>query len=275
MASKATAEQPENNKVRGFLRKNLFALNFFRVHLIYFLTFIIIGSLFVYLLPGGGYNISYINALSLCSSAMTTTGLNVVDLGDLSTGQQVILVLLMLIGNQIFTGSFVVWVRRYYFRQHFKEIVALAKKKHCSVQDAEDGEAKQSEQPPSSGSTAENDNNEGETHTGDVPESDEAGNKRPKEESDQSKDQEEASKAKSLVDHTRSQHKGLGAFPSPFEIEALKAPLKWINPSTRSADDLNHDYLSFSPAIKGNSHFHGLSTEQEEELGGKMRATVC
>lgn len=279
MPSHSDEEEPRHDsKVFSWIRKNLFELNFYRFHLAYFIVFILIGSLFVWLLPGGGYNISYINALSLCSSAMTTTGLNTVDLGDLSTGQQVILVILMLIGNQIFTGSFSVWIRRYYFRRKFQEIVKLAKSKHCSLQEAEDEEARQHEKDEvepspdsSSGNGAEQDSGS-DSHS---PENQDAHQQVGTEESnDEEKEQDEADKSKALIDHSLSHHKGLGSFPNPFEIEALKFPLKWINPSTKSADALNHDYLSFTPVIKRNSHFHGLSQAEEEELGGVEYAAL-
>lgn len=273
-----SAERASKSNVVSWMRKNLFVLNFFRVHLIYFLTFILIGSLFVLLLPGGGYNISYIDALSLSSSAMTTTGLNVVDLGDLSTGQQVVLVVLMLIGNQIFTGSFSVWVRRYYFRQHFMEIVQLAKKNHCSLEDAEKSETRQHEQKQEHGDQAEVHRDSADHQTDASKDLQEEADRRQQAETEETSDAEmdrkEPEKAKALVDRNLSHHKGLGAFPNPFEIEALKFPLKWINPSTRSADALNHDYLSFKPVVKRNSHFHGLSQAEEEELGGVEYAAL-
>lgn len=261
---------------RKFIRGDVFQLNFYRLHLIYFIIWIIIGSIFIYLLPNAGYNISYINALSLSSSAMTTTGLNPVNLGDLSTGQQVMLVILMLVGNQVFTSMSTIWIRRYYFRRHFQEIVNRADRKRETVRDAEADrsedrdkgdqaqlESNSSRDRQGAGTTTHR-NSASIVHSN-RDESEQA------EQKDQASTEVDNASQKPLVDHTLSHHKGLGSFPNPFELRSVQTIINWFNASshkTESEAHLNHEYLSFTPNIIRNSHFHGLTTSQEEELGG-------
>jgi len=58
-----------------------------------------------------GSKLRYIDALFLCASAMTTTGLTTVNLGDLTAFQQSIFLVLMLVGSIVFVSMFTVIVR--------------------------------------------------------------------------------------------------------------------------------------------------------------------
>lgn len=65
-----------------YFREEAFRLNFYRAHMLYFIIVIAISSVIVYgqgLANGpkevGGAHLSYMDALFLCCSAMTTTGL--------------------------------------------------------------------------------------------------------------------------------------------------------------------------------------------------------
>ena len=113
-----------------FLRRDIFQLNFYRLHMLYFVIVIIISSVIVYgegLANGAteinGTKLRYIDALFLCCSAMTTTGLNTVNLGALTSFQQAMLCILMLIGNLIFVSTFVVIIRRHFFRRKLADVV--------------------------------------------------------------------------------------------------------------------------------------------------------
>jgi len=65
-----------------YLHDELFTLNFYRAHMLYFVVIITISSVIMYgvgIAHGpreyGGAHLTYMNALFICTSAMTTTGL--------------------------------------------------------------------------------------------------------------------------------------------------------------------------------------------------------
>lgn len=71
-----------------YLRHEVFTLNFYRAHMLYFIIVIIISSVILY---GVGIargpkeyrddHLTYIDALFLCTSAMTTTGMQSAHIG--------------------------------------------------------------------------------------------------------------------------------------------------------------------------------------------------
>jgi hypothetical protein len=70
------------NDFLRYLRHELFTLNFYRAHMLYFIIVIAISSVILY---GAGIahgpkeyeksHLTYVDALFLCTSAMTTTGM--------------------------------------------------------------------------------------------------------------------------------------------------------------------------------------------------------
>lgn len=105
--------------------------NFYRVHLSYFILTIIVSSVIVY---GSGVNgnsddaeaqfrLRYIDALFLCASAMTNTGLNTVNLGSITAFQQSVLAILLLLGNIVTVSMATVWIRRHFFRRYSNKFV--------------------------------------------------------------------------------------------------------------------------------------------------------
>lgn len=65
----------------NYLREDVFKLNFYRAHMLYFIVVIAISSVIVYgqgVANGpkaiGGAHLTYMDALFFCCSAMTTTG---------------------------------------------------------------------------------------------------------------------------------------------------------------------------------------------------------
>lgn len=102
-------------------RQGCVEINFYRVHVFYFIFTILLASVILW---GSGANgnsnneaarfaLSYIDALFLCSSAMTNTGLNPVDLSSITAFQQSVLSVLMLMGNITIVSTATVVVRRY------------------------------------------------------------------------------------------------------------------------------------------------------------------
>ncbi|PIL35135.1 transporter [Ganoderma sinense ZZ0214-1] len=99
------------------------SLNFYRLHLLTFIIIPLIGSLILWG-SNGEFPVNFVDALFICVSAATGTGLVTVDLSSLTVWQQVILVILELVGNQAFVAWAVVIVRRWYFLRHLRHIVA-------------------------------------------------------------------------------------------------------------------------------------------------------
>ena len=111
--------------------QNLFLLNFYRLHVLYFIFTILLSSLIVY---GSGINgnshdeeakfkLRYIDALFLCTSAMTNTGLNTVNLSSITAFQQSVLFVLILIGNITVVSTVTVAVRRHWMRKYMRDFV--------------------------------------------------------------------------------------------------------------------------------------------------------
>ncbi|KAI0719098.1 TrkH-domain-containing protein [Cerioporus squamosus] len=100
-------------------------VNFFRLHLLFFtLTPLVAAGIFYGV--NGEFQIPFIDALFLCYSALTVTGLSTVNLSTLTVFQQVILLVLMAIGNVTIVAWVMVLIRMRYFRQH---IIATHRKK--------------------------------------------------------------------------------------------------------------------------------------------------
>ncbi|KAK0493448.1 potassium transporter [Armillaria luteobubalina] len=115
-------------KMKEFFKlKNIIAsirsieLTFYRIHLT---AFVFVPPLFsgIFYAFNGGFHINYLDSLFLCYSAMTLTGLSTVDLSTLSMSQQVILYLLMMMGDITTVSWIMVLVRKHYFRTHCKNL---------------------------------------------------------------------------------------------------------------------------------------------------------
>ncbi|GAA5951506.1 hypothetical protein JCM21900_001587 [Sporobolomyces salmonicolor] len=111
------------NKVSAISSEHL---NFYRLHLIIFIIvpFVASGIFYASNGPSPENQILYIDALFMCVSCMTVTGLNSVLLARLTVWQQVILFLLMTIGSTSFVSIIVILVRRQFFRNKFEYMVA-------------------------------------------------------------------------------------------------------------------------------------------------------
>ena len=119
-------------KIASLSSKGWLELNFYRVHIIYFLLTIILSSIIMY---GSGihgnaeasFKLRYIDAIFLCTSAMTSTGLATINLNNLTGFQQSILFILIPIGNTMVIANAAVWIRRHFLRRHMKEILKHSK----------------------------------------------------------------------------------------------------------------------------------------------------
>ncbi|GAA5892072.1 hypothetical protein JCM6882_005687 [Rhodosporidiobolus microsporus] len=101
-------------------------LNFYRIHLLVFsfVPLIVSGIFYASNGPSEENQISYIDALFMCTSAMTVTGLNSVLQASLTLWQTVIIFFLMAIGSPPSVSIIVLLIRRQFFRNKFDYMVA-------------------------------------------------------------------------------------------------------------------------------------------------------
>ncbi|KAK0433448.1 potassium transporter [Armillaria borealis] len=120
-------EEARTKLKETFKLKNLVAsigsieLTFYRIHLVAF-VFIPLVSSGIFYGCNGRFHISFLDSLFLCYSAMTVTGLSTVNLSTLTAWQQVMLFLLMMIGDITTVSWIMVLVRKHYFRTHCENL---------------------------------------------------------------------------------------------------------------------------------------------------------
>ncbi|KAK2028748.1 TrkH-domain-containing protein [Colletotrichum zoysiae] len=105
------------------VRPYLPPVNFITLHYTYF---ILTGLIFAGIFHGLSHpanSVSFIDSLFLVISAFTTSGLNTVDISKLSTAQQVIMALMMILGSPVFVSIVTIWLRARVFEKRFEDIV--------------------------------------------------------------------------------------------------------------------------------------------------------
>ncbi|KAI8958065.1 TrkH-domain-containing protein [Daldinia sp. FL1419] len=111
------------------LRSLLPPLNFITIHYVYFILVPLISSVVFWGSSNPRASISYVDSLFLVTSAMTEAGLNTVNLSQMTTWQQVLLWLLIIIGSSIWVSIWTVLVRKHAFEARFEEIVRKERKR--------------------------------------------------------------------------------------------------------------------------------------------------
>ncbi|KAK0387146.1 hypothetical protein NLU13_5459 [Sarocladium strictum] len=102
-------------------------LNYITIHYTYFTIGCLLSSLIFWGSSEPFGKISYIDSLFMVTSAFTNTGLNTVNVSDMTTWQQVLLWILMIIGSPIWISLWTVLVRKHAFEKRFEAIVAADK----------------------------------------------------------------------------------------------------------------------------------------------------
>ncbi|KAM3078285.1 hypothetical protein ACMFMG_002421 [Clarireedia jacksonii] len=102
-------------------------INFITIHYTYFITTCLICSLIFWGSSHPSKSISYTDSLFLVISAMTEAGLNTVNLSTMTTFQQVMLWLLIIVGGAIFVSISTIMTRKRYFELRFKHVVEMQK----------------------------------------------------------------------------------------------------------------------------------------------------
>ncbi|OAG00389.1 TrkH-domain-containing protein [Paraphaeosphaeria sporulosa] len=253
------------------IRNELFTLNFYRAHMLYFIVVIAISSVIVYGEgikngPKDGYydsHVSYMNALFLTCSAMTTTGmsnpqpsqwLNSVNLGDLSGFQQAVLCVLLMVGNIPFVSMVVVLIRQSMFRKRMSEVVKHSRAMQRLVQDIE--------------TSHENGQNNG---SGDIGLRQRTHAERGRGRDDEGREAEPKKRKIQPLNKRRTFHHqtGFGFVPTPWETKLAKNLFARIFDNiTSELRPEQHDYVSFKPHLDSRGRFLELSEHDRLELGG-------
>jgi potassium uptake Trk family protein len=260
-----------------YFRHEIFTLNFYRAHMLYFIIVIAISSVIVY---GAGIahgpkgvgedHLTYMDALFLCTSAMTTTGmsvccfrrfhgtdmrkgLNPVDLGDLSGFQQAVLCVLMILGSIPFVSAWVVLIRRTLFRKKMADVVKHSRTMQRLVEDIE--ESHRNDQGASTSTSSPHPHGEhGQTSKG----------KQNQRQRDRSPRMQPLSKRRTF--HHQS---GFGFVPTPWETKLARSFFsRTVDRLTSELKPENHGYLSFKPRLDSKGRFLELSEHDRLELGG-------
>lgn len=221
-------------------------LNFYRLHLLYFILTTLVSSTILYGANTSGFHVRYIDALFLCASALCNVGLSTVNLGSLNGLQQSVLFVLMPLGDITLVNISVVVIRRYYFRKDIKEFL---ERSEIGREVAEDIE-RQASWRGRDGRTADNESTREAHANGRSIGLHVTGHDRPLELL-RSRDPPRSSGSPSLRGKHSLHVSGYGAFPAPWEIKRLHAPIHSLFRKRRSQSSPDHHYLSFHPVLDG------------------------
>ncbi|EME42197.1 hypothetical protein DOTSEDRAFT_175094 [Dothistroma septosporum NZE10] len=226
------------------IKDSLMRLNFYRLHLLYFLAVIIISSGVLYGSGTSAYHLPYIDAISLTTSAMCNVGLNTVNLGDLNRFQQTVLFILMLMGDLTIVTISVVVVRRYFFSRSIDKLVKDSTTGRRLAEDIERQHGQQNGAP--------------------------ASHKAPTRPQNQHRTDRASWTSSRENDRLvpRSHLRGYGSFWTPWSGDNLSNAWKTIRPGKVRNLAEKHRYLSFEPDLDYKGRFISLSQEQRDELGG-------
>lgn len=116
-------------KIGHAMRPYLPPINFITMHHAYFIFVGLIFAVIFWGMSQPARSVGFMDSLFLVESAFTGSGLNTINLSQLSTGQQVILALMMVLGSPVLVGLFTIWFRARIFERRFEDIVELERRK--------------------------------------------------------------------------------------------------------------------------------------------------
>ena len=241
---------PPKARLPSFLK--LFSrikLNFYRIHLFYFLFTVLISSVIVYGSTANGnsgdaekeFHLRYVDALYLTTSAMTNTGLNVVNLASVTYFQQAVVFILVPMGNAMFVSTPVLYVRRYWFRKKMNHFLQHSKAGRAMVDDIERQESE------ARADKARRDNETDKTPLKNF-------------------NSDSVRRRRGYGEYHLNAH---GGFPFPWQARSVQnmfhASFRKLH---RPPHDEPHSYLTFQPHLDHKGRFHSLDDKQKAELGG-------
>lgn len=231
-------------------------LNFYRLHLLYFIITILLSSVIVYGSTTNGnsgheekqFYLRYIDALFLCTTAMTNSGLNVVNLASITGFQQAVLFILIPLGNVCTVSTVTVYIRKYWFRKKMRHFIEHSKAGQAIVDDIErqDTSSSHQEHSPQRGNSR--------PSTDRIPLNISSGQENVRQ------------RRKNQSEHHLSAH---GGFPFPWQSETFRDAFhKSFQGFSRKPHNEPHNYLSFQPSLDHKGRFHSLDENQRTEIGG-------
>ncbi|KAF3038619.1 hypothetical protein E8E12_002486 [Didymella heteroderae] len=250
------------NHFLRYMKDEFLTLNFYRAHMLYFIVVIAISSVIVY---GEGVkngpkeyrdsHLSYMDALFLTCSAMTTTGLNSVNLGDLSGFQQAVLCVLLIIGNIPFVSMVVVLIRQSMFRKRMSEVMKHSRTMQRLMQDIEHNRQAESS---------------GEGSRANCLRQRQVADQLDRRKSSQANRVDKPVKIQPLSKRRTFHHQtGFGFVPTPWETKLARNLFKRVFDSVSSElKPEQHNYISFKPHLDSKGRFLELSEHDRLELGG-------
>lgn len=117
------ADHPQAAQLLRELHAFLPPLNFITIHYAYFIIVTLVTSLIFWGSSDPDFSIGYADSLFLTVSAMTEAGLNTVNLSQMTTWQQVLLWLLIVLGSAVWVSIWTVAFRLRAFEKRFEDIV--------------------------------------------------------------------------------------------------------------------------------------------------------
>ncbi|KAH7020895.1 cation transport protein-domain-containing protein [Microdochium trichocladiopsis] len=114
----------ENAAARwAVVRPYLPPVNFITLHYTYFIVTALVGSGIFYGASSPPYSIGWWDSMFMVMSALTASGLNTINVSQLTTFQQAELCLLMIIGSQVLVSYVTIAYRKHVFEKRFEAIV--------------------------------------------------------------------------------------------------------------------------------------------------------
>ncbi|KAJ0103897.1 hypothetical protein J7T55_004222 [Diaporthe amygdali] len=98
-------------------------VNYITVHYAYFLIVGLISTLIFWGASHPALSVGFWDSMFMAFSALTSAGLNTINISAMSGGQQAILAILLMLGNPIMISVFTLVFRMYIFERRFKDIV--------------------------------------------------------------------------------------------------------------------------------------------------------
>ncbi|KAI1409933.1 TrkH-domain-containing protein [Hypoxylon sp. FL1857] len=117
------------NAVARAAKPYLPPVNYITLHYAYFIGTTIVASLIFWGSSIPAYSIGWWDSVFMVMSAITATGLNTVNVSQLTTFQQVELWVLMIIGSQVLISYVTIAFRKHIFEKRFEDIVKMERER--------------------------------------------------------------------------------------------------------------------------------------------------
>ncbi|KAI1765086.1 TrkH-domain-containing protein [Hypoxylon sp. FL1150] len=108
-------------------------INYITLHYAYFIGTTIVATLIFWGSSDPTYSVGWWDSMFMVMSALTASGLNTVNVSQLTTFQQVLLCILMMIGSQVLISWVTIAFRQHIFEKRFEDIVKSERDKRKKV----------------------------------------------------------------------------------------------------------------------------------------------